>query len=317
MVACSGGPDSVALAYALKDLQRTLEFAVEIAHVNHKLRGVESDNDEKFVSKLAKSLGWKCQVARAAVKSVPGNREEAARDLRYAALLAMAKRRRCDAVFTAHTLDDLVETVLMNLMRGSGPDGLAGMAPIRALAGTKIALVRPLLDVDKAELKRWLIRSNRQFRMDRSNRNYNLFRNWVRAKIVPMMERKAPGFKARIRRLADIALDEKLHWEQEIDLLEKRLLKPVNGGRLLDLGGLLRYSPAVQRRFLRRSLGRDVLNYEAIERLRNWMRSSPTGGRVWQLRKGWVVERLSKSKGSPSARMFMFKSPVGKEKIHS
>lgn len=296
-----------------------LGIRVEIGHVNHALRGASSVADEAFVRKLARELGFKFHVARRPIKKLRGaNLEETARDQRYAALLAMAERRDCAAIFTAHTQDDQAETLLMNLLRGTGPDGLAGMAPVRSMERTRVRLCRPLLQASKAELLCWLTRSKRRFRHDKSNENRAFLRNWVRRKLMPVLERRSPGFMARMGRLATLSLAEKRHWEREMALLESVLLKPYRGGRLLDLGGLLSYSPAVQRRFLRRCLGRDLLTFEAIERLREWMQSPPTGGRLWQLRKGWIVERLSKSQGSPSPQLFWLKqSKMQKEKgIH-
>ena len=316
LVACSGGPDSVALARLFVEIQTCLGTRVEIAHVNHALRGRDSTEDERFVRRLAKQLGWRCHVMRCPIKPLAsGNLEEIAREKRYAALAALAKKRKAMAVFTAHTLDDQAETVFMNLMRGVGPDGLAGMAPVRSLGRSGVALCRPFLEVSKKELLEWLSGYQQQFRKDRSNANTAFLRNWLRTRLLPSIEKKSAGFMRRIGRLATLALDEKRHWDAEMEALEAQLLKPHKKGRLLDLRGLLRYSPAIQRRFLRRSLGRDVLTFEAVERLREWMQSPPTGGRLWQLKKGWIVERLSKSKGSPSPQLFWFKQfPLAKEK---
>ena len=288
----------------------------EVAHVNHRLRGAASGADERFVRGLAKEIKWKCHVVACPVKPLKrGNLEETAREYRYDALTRIAIRRRCCAIFTAHTLDDQAETVIMNLLRGTGPDGLAGMAPVRLIAGTRVRLCRPLLGVSKSELMQWLRGSKSRFRIDASNQNPVFLRNWLRSRVVPAMEKRSPGFKHRLAALASLARDEKGFWQQETERVKKALLKPYKRGWLLDLGGLLSYSPAVQRRFLRRALGQNLLTFEAVERLREWMQSPPSGGRLWQLRRGWIVERLSKSKGSPSPQLFWFRqSKLIKEK---
>ena len=136
---------------------------------------------------------------------------------------------------------------------------------------------------------------------------YAFFKKLVASEIGSAHGKKSPGFKKRMQNLADMMMEEKLFWQQEIPLIQERLFKPFRSGRLLDLEGLLRYSAAVQRRVLRRSLGGDLLTFDAVERLREWMQSPPSGGRLWQLKQGWIVERLSKSSGFPSAKLFWFK----------
>lgn len=306
----------MALARILKEHQQSRSFEVIMAHVNHKLRGAASEADERFVRQLARELGWRCQVTQCPVKPLKsGNLEEVARDKRYTALLNIALKEKSTLLFTAHTLDDQVETVLMNLLRGTGPDGLAGMPPLRRMKKSKVWLCRPLLGVSKKELVAGLRVSKVQFRQDRSNGDSSFLRNWLRLKLIPLIEKKTPDFQKRIRNLSEMALGEKQFWQGQMDEMEFHLFKRLRGGRLLDLGGLLRYSPAAQRRFLRRALGRDLLTYDAVERLREWMQSPPSGGRLWQLRQGWTVERLSKTKGSPSTKLFWFKqSKIGKDK---
>lgn len=317
LIACSGGPDSVALVWALKRFVPPLPHRFHIGHVNHKLRGRDSKQDERFVRELAKQVKWPFHsVQRPILRRTTGNLEEIAREKRYAALALMAKESGCSAILTAHTLDDQTETVLMNLIRGAGPDGLSGMEPLRALENSQIQLGRPLLQVSKAELMDWLKRSKWRYRTDKSNVNPVFLRNWLRMNVIPKLEKKAPGFKTRVARLAMLIRDEKQYWNEEIEFLEGQLLKEYRGGRLLDLGGLLSYPPAVQRRFLRRSVGRDFLTFNTVERLRHWMQSPPTSGRLFQLKKGWIAERLSKSKGSPSARLFWFKTTPAKKDKH-
>lgn len=284
-------------------------FSFVVGHVNHKLRGRESEGDARFVRALAKEIEFPYMEAAAPVRPLrKGNLEETAREKRYAALEKMARRYRCDAILTAHTQDDQVETVLMNLLRGTGTDGLAGIPPARAGLGGGTTVLRPFLAISKTELIQFLRRSNTRFRKDRTNRDQTLLRNWMRAKLVPELEKKSPGFKNRIARLADVAREEKRFWEPFLRRMKDELMTPNRGGAILDFRGLLSYPAAAQRRFLRSATGGDLLGYEAVEKLRRWMSAPPTGGRLWQLRRGWTVERLSKSKGSPSAALFLFKN---------
>lgn len=295
----------MALVAAAHEIQDQLGFRFHIGHVNHALRGRESEQDAQFVRRLAGHVGWPFHAARRPIKKGnSGNLEARARVQRYEALIQMAKRYRLEAVFTAHTGDDQVETICMNLLRGTGPEGLSGMPPVRTLFGSSIPVCRPFLDVTRNDVVSFLKKRRLGFRFDKTNRDPRLLRNWLRSTLLPLLEARAPGFKKRLSNLAAILRDEELYWDQKIEKLKGRLLKPFQGGWLLDFEALLRYSAAVQRRFLRTLMGGNVLTFEGVEGLRRWMQSPPTGGRVWQLRKGWMAERLSKSKGSPSATLF-------------
>ena len=307
LIACSGGPDSVSLVLAASKLSAEKRFTFIVANINHKLRGVSSDADARFVERLAKKFHFTAAVRVCAVsKSASGNLEERARDKRYAALGALAERYGSSLVLTAHTQDDQAETVFMNFLRGAGSDGLAGIPERRPLA-KKIELGRPFLMFEREELHRWLRRSNVSPRVDATNQDERFLRNWLRRRLFPQLEHRAPGFKERLAKLAVLFHGEKEFWSEFLEGVNKRVCRSEQGGQLLDLGGLLSYSAAVQRRFLRRVVGKNILTFDVVERLRFWMMSAPTNGRTFQLRQGWTVTRLSKSQGAPSANLFLMK----------
>ncbi len=152
LVAVSGGADSVALLLALDELVKAgkLKINVVVAHLDHKLRGLTSKSDALWVAKLAQHLRHEIAASSVDVKkraaSSGDNLEQAARRLRYEFLAKTAKRRGATIVLTAHTMDDQAETMLLNLLRGSGADGLGGIEPSRSLVdGGETLLVRPLL----------------------------------------------------------------------------------------------------------------------------------------------------------------------------
>jgi tRNA(Ile)-lysidine synthase len=310
LVACSGGPDSVALALVLSKLQPSLKNSFHLGHVNHRLRGPQSEKDAAFVKKLAAALDWPCHVM---VKSMAchrqGNLEAMARVKRYDALNAMAVKAGCRMILTAHTLDDQVETIFMNLLRGTGPEGLAGMPPCRSFETLDVPIGRPMLAVNKREVLEFLEKEKRSFRQDRSNASDVFLRNWLRHQVTPLLEKRVPGFKDRIATLAAIMRDETDYWQALLSGVEKKILRRYRGGWLLDFKGLLSYPPAVQKRFFRRVIGPQILTFERVESLLRWMKSPPSGGRLWQCRKGWIVERLSKSQGSSSAKNFWLRPP--------
>ncbi len=197
VVAVSGGPDSVALAHALLTLRRGgLLSALSLGHVNHRLRGDESDADAAFVAGLPAQ--WcpdgsdvlACRVvcvdSAAEARRRRQNLEAVAREQRYAALAAIGRDVGAAWVATAHTADDQAETVLFRLLRGSGLEGLRGMAPLRPLEGS-IALVRPLLGVRRADVHAYLAAHGLPSRQDRSNLDTALTRNRIRHELLPQL----------------------------------------------------------------------------------------------------------------------------------
>lgn len=155
--AVSGGADSVALLFLLEELRSELGMVLSVAHVNHKLRSEESDEDERFVARLAARLGVELDTVDAPIASKAGSDadaksgiEAAARKLRYRFFRELAERGRVTKVVTAHTLDDQAETLLLRILRGTGIRGLAAIHPrVRAgrekNGGASAEVVRPLL----------------------------------------------------------------------------------------------------------------------------------------------------------------------------
>jgi len=201
-VACSGGPDSVALASVLDRLAREDGVELILAHVDHGVRA-SALQDECVVLSVAARLGRRVRIAR---PHVADDGEAALRDARYAALAALARDERASVVVTAHTAEDQTETVLLALFRGTGPDGLAGIAPRRALA-PDVELVRPLLRVTHAELAMELRRSGLPYAIDPTNAELRYRRNALR---VPLDSLRAefPHLDRAVARCAEILRDE-------------------------------------------------------------------------------------------------------------
>jgi tRNA(Ile)-lysidine synthase len=201
LVAVSGGPDSVALLHFLaRHRKRTSEpVALVVGHVNHGLRGDESDQDAAFVRDLAASWGIPCVEARAPL--TPGASEDACRRARYDALRELAARAGASRVATAHTADDQAETVLLRLARGAGLRGLSGMPVRGTVRGVRV--VRPLLGVTREQVHEYLGRHGLAFRTDSTNLSSRAARNFVRREIVPRMrERVNPRVREAILRAA-------------------------------------------------------------------------------------------------------------------
>jgi len=207
LVAASGGVDSTVLAHVLGELAGRQRLELAIGHVNHGLRGSDSDADEQVVRDLAAALGAPVAVSAVdprALRSGRSSRErptlqEAARTLRYEALRSMAERLGAGHIATAHNADDQAETVLLRLLRGTGPDGLGGI-PERSPDGV---VVRPLLRVPRAEIEAFARARRLHWREDASNHSPDYTRNRLRHHWLPGLQRE---FNPRLLRVvADLA----------------------------------------------------------------------------------------------------------------
>jgi len=202
VVAVSGGADSTALLLALAGLIRAKKLAVKltVAHLDHGLRGKLSKEDARWVANLAEKLGYQTAVGRVDVNKRAGktsdNLEQAARRARYDFLVKVAQKEGAQFILTAHTMDDQAETVLMNLLRGSGIDGLGGMEPVRLLNNKdKLILARPLLRwVRRADTEAYCREGSAEFKMDEMNLDEKFLRVRVRRQLLPLME----TFNARV-----------------------------------------------------------------------------------------------------------------------
>lgn len=305
LLACSGGPDSMALWDLLERWRRQTGAFLTVAHVNHRLRGKASDADRRFVSRRAARRGTPFLTATADTRAWARRRgrglEEAARALRYAFLARLARRVRCGVVLTAHTLDDQVETFFLNLLRGAGPRGLAAMAeesPWPVKSARPLRLIRPLLAVRRDVLRAYLRRRGVPFRVDATNRSPAFLRNRLRP-VLRSWERLRPGFLERVGQTCRILRDEETFWRAQLD----RLLPPGTDGRrktVLDAGRFIRYHGSVQRRILARLLpGAD---FDRLERTRALFVDKRARRGSLILPGGWVEKRGERLFIHPAAR---------------
>src|SRR5258708_27417834 len=194
LVGLSGGADSVALTCALLELRDHLRLRIVAAHLNHRIRGDESDRDEGFVRAMCARLDVELIVERADGLGSAANLEERAREVRREFLLRIADRIQADFVALGHHRDDQAETVLMRLMRGAGASGMAAMAE---RGPGKI--IRPMLSLSRAEIREYLEARAIPFVEDSSNASLDILRNRMRAELLPMLDRDyAPGLGGRL-----------------------------------------------------------------------------------------------------------------------
>ena len=238
--AVSGGADSVYLLHRLRCLQSMRRFTLAAAHYNHRLRGEESDRDARFVEEFVAKYcgpvktelcypdGWHTlppvglfagsgDVAGEAKRRRAGL-EETARDMRYAFLNEAADRVGADFIATAHNADDNAETLLLHLLRGCGLQGLTGIRPVRG------RLIRPMLEVTRAQVEEYLRVYGIPHVEDSSNGSDDYLRNRLRHQVLPLLEELAPGFIERSRgTVARLRADEDELSRQAAALCEQAL----------------------------------------------------------------------------------------------
>ena len=243
LIGVSGGRDSVALLHWLVNLgyQKLI-----VCHLNHQLRGRSSLADARFVEKIAGKYRAECELESANVRAFATKQkmsiETAARDSRYSFFAKVAKRRRCHTIFLAHHADDLVETFLINLFRGAGSAGLAGMREVstRCIDDVELTIVRPLLGVWRKQIDNYVRKHRLTFREDASNKNLNPFRNRIRHRVIPYLEKICGrNIRPAIWRAATIAGEEEA-W------IEKQL--PDSADAQFSVGQLRALPVALQRR---------------------------------------------------------------------
>lgn len=262
-VAVSGGADSVALLRILLRLGRELGLVLSVVHLNHSLRGAESDADEAFVRELARSHELPFHSESADVKAHAAmeklSLETAARQLRYSFFEKLLATGSLDKTATAHTVDDQAETVLLKLARGAGSRGLAGIYPRRSLkhpgpqpSCASPQIVRPLLGVRRAELEAYLEDLGQSWREDSSNHDLRHTRNRIRHEILPKLETQVnPAVRGALADAAEIARAEEEFWSGEVATLLARVFQTGRRAGELDGHAMMHLSLALKRRVVR------------------------------------------------------------------
>ncbi len=299
VVGVSGGADSVALLHLLLECRPDLRPRLRIAHVHHGLRSRAADQDERLVRRLSKSLEipsvfYASQVSQVARK-LGMSLEAAGRLVRHDCFLDAARQFRAAAVLLAHHQDDQAETLLFNLLRGAGGQGLSALRAARSYphpqAPRELKLLRPLLEVSKAELKSYCCRHKIPWREDRSNRDPAFTRNRLRRQLIPQLERE---YNANLRPLlansAKILSREDAFLDNLTQRHLRRLIQRQTPDLLaLDRPGFIRLEPAV--RFRAAALVWDLLRIpqKSFTHLERLLRAAEQGHAGLSLPGGWSV----------------------------
>lgn len=267
LVAVSGGVDSMVFLAVLEELAGAQGWKLFVAHFNHQLRGRASDADECLVKQAAARLGLPFQAGRGDVKAFAKEQgvsiEMAARQLRHEFLAQTARRLRCSVVALAHHADDQVELFFLRLLRGSGGEGLAGMKWSSPSPVSKsVRLVRPMLEVGKAELLEFARGNKIRFHEDATNASRDLLRNRVRHELLPLLRAEfQPALNQTVLRLMELVGGE----AEVVDALAKDWL-----ARLPRGGAWNKLALGAQRQVIQLQLQRLKLavDFDLVERLR-------------------------------------------------
>ncbi len=252
LLAVSGGSDSLSMLYSLHRLQNEMGLTLHAAHLDHGLRGSDSASDADFVAKTCAKLGIDCTVQTEDVSVFRRARrlspEEAAREIRYRFLAHVAERVGTDTVATGHTLDDRIETVLMNIIKGSGLRGLRGIraVSVRQIEGITKTLFRPLLNLSKGDTNSYCKTLALVPRFDESNHSTKFMRNKIRLEVLPLLREINPALDHALLRLSKNAADSLAVVENavttawsEIVIQERRLIR-IDRERFSELDPALR-----------------------------------------------------------------------------
>jgi len=322
-VAVSGGADSVALLRVLLELRKHVGIVLSVVHFNHKLRGPESDDDERFVGELAKQHKLEIRIESGEVVKYAAKEhlslETAAREMRYRYFRQLLTEGRLNRIATGHTLDDQAETVLLKIVRGAGSRGLAGIYPHLKVPRSQLSapssqqrlnhepsIIRPLLGTRRTDLEAYLVALGQAWHDDQSNRDLRHMRNRVRHGIMPRLQHYLnPGVREAFAETAEIARAEEEYWEQEVARLLPRAWKTAQPrsrdhcgddavpGGVLQLSAFADLPLALQRRIVRaasESLGLR-LDFHHVEEILALASSQGKSAGSTMLPDGWEVSR--------------------------
>jgi tRNA(Ile)-lysidine synthase len=255
-VAVSGGADSVFLLHFLAERG---DLRLTVLHVNHGLRGVDSDGDAAFVEAMAEEMGLPFIGYR--MGAAAGNLEQFCRRERLAFFARAMAEGIVNRVATGHTASDQAETVMMRLLRGAGTTGMRGILPV-----TAEGLIRPLLGVGREEVRTWLRERRLKWREDASNEAEDFLRNRVRARLLPVMRELDGECEAALGRVAELAAEDEDYWRREAGAVLDRAGLMERGALVLDRRELTELHPALLGRVVRMGLERALGSLRRLNR---------------------------------------------------
>lgn len=315
VVGISGGPDSVCLFHVLHRLKDRLKITLIPVYVDHGLRPEETPLEINFLKNFVREMGYDLIVKVVDVKgyitSTKENKQEAARKLRYQALEEVLQEKRAQAIAVGHNADDSAETILMRLIRGTGPLGLQGIPPVRG------NIIRPLIEIERSQIEEYLFTEGLHYMVDSSNIKTDYLRNWLRLKVMPVLREKNPSLTKTLLRLGLIFFEEERFFEIEVT---KALMRSISRMTPTTIELFLKPLEAMDKRLLRRLLRRALdetaglrgISFIHIEDIINLLRTGKPGDRVYIKNNIRVVKEYSilRITSEPPLRLKEYVLPV-------
>ena len=262
----SGGPDSICLLHVLYGLKEKLGIEIVVAHVNHMLRDV-ADLETEYVQKFCKKLGIECYVKKADIleisKTQKKGTEEVGRQVRYDFFDEVAKKTNSNKIATAHNSNDRAETVILNILRGSGLSGLKGIEPIR-----DNKYIRPLINTDRQDIENYCNDNKLEPKYDKTN-NENIYtRNKVRNTVIPYIKKEFnPNIIKTINRLSSLATEENEYLQAITKQEFENLLIEKTENIILDLHKFNSLNLVIKRRLILYTINEVLHTTNGIEKV--------------------------------------------------
>jgi tRNA(Ile)-lysidine synthase len=346
LVAVSGGQDSLCMLDVLRRLRDDLHLELRVAHLNHMFRGTQSEAEAEFVRELAAKWAIPAEVAAIDVPAYRARhhlaKEVAARYVRYQFLARAAAKLGSTRIAVGHTADDAAETVLINLLRGSGLLGLRGMVSSRRLVPGQLGpalevqdwrtpelpvpeatlpdVVRPILELSRSETEAYCLARALPFRVDPSNLDIAYRRNWIRTRLIPELEQHAPGAVERIRATSELLADDHAIVDRIVEQMWSNLAQPREERVEFALKPWLAVEVPLQRHLLRKAVDTIAGSLEGLSRVhveaaQDVIRRGKVGTRVEMpagvyLEKGYNSFWVARTIGASPAALSMPEYPV-------
>ena len=263
----SGGPDSICMLDVLRKIKQELDFEIIVCHVNHMIRE-ESTDDEKYVENYCKKNQIKYYVKRIDVKKYANNKkqgtEEAGRNVRYEFFEEILNKEKANKIAIAHNKNDKIETIIMNVIRGSGISGLRGIEPKR-----NNKYIRPLIETKRQDIEKYCEENNLEPRIDKTNFINDCTRNKIRNVAIPyIMQEFNPNIVETIDRLSIVISDEDDYLNNEImDIYNKIKIKEEIGYIVLNLKEFNKKDKVIKKRLILYTINKTIGNVQNIDKI--------------------------------------------------
>lgn len=267
VIGVSGGPDSICLLHILNEIKNELNFKIYVAHINHMIRK-EADSETEYVKEFCKNLGIECYIKRIDVVEIANNlkrgTEETGRQIRYEFFNEILEKTNSNKIATAHNNNDKVETILMNILRGSGTSGLKGIEAIR-----DNMYIRPLINTSREKIEEYCEINKLEPKIDESN-NENIYtRNKIRNIVIPYIKQEFnPNIIKTINRLSEVANEENEYLNKVTENeFNELLLEKANNSYVLNLKAFNKLELVIKRRVILYTINELLSSTTGIEKV--------------------------------------------------